>query len=970
MAIKSLFPLLVSCSLFSTAFNAYSVENNCTGCETIEDKAQIPLLNPSLSQREVKKIILNNGLEAYLISDPGAEQSAAGLSVEAGSWQDPQEYPGMAHFLEHMLFMGNAAYPEEFEYMQYISDNGGHVNASTWPDRTIYMFSVNNEAYSGALDRFSHFFIDPLFSPSCIGRELHAVDQEHSKNIENDNWRVEMIFKETGNPNHPNAGFSTGNAQTLSGIPQKALLDWYKNNYSANRMHLVIVSPLPMEELMTLAINDFSRVPNYGLAKGNCLPPMCSPQQKKHMIYIKPVKDLRRVTLVWEVGPLFAENIDKKAPELVAAVLNNGSSTSLLEQLKREKIAESLDVTCDRYSKDQLLFRIDIDLTQQGLAQVDTAITRCFQAIAKLKETGIPSYLFDEMRNISTIHYQYQSREEAFGFVSKHAHDLIDEDLETYPEKLHIPSTYDPDFILQFIHTLTAQNCMFFIQSDPKNTGVAPNIKEKWMDAEYAIKEVSGSTIAALENASQNSNIDLPSQNPFVPDRLTLIASSDRSPTQNPVLLAKDEGCKVYYLKDNKYLVPEVAAIFGIKSPLIDGSARSAALTDLYLKALTEKLSPTLYFAQTAGLSPSFSKQDLKLNISIEGYSEKASILIKDIFQSLKHVAPTKEQYEIYREYLLTNYDHAAKELPVKQGLELLSGVLYNDSPTNAEKYNALKSISYEDFIKFSTNLMKKTYIESLLYGNLLEKDAQTLWMSVKKTLGSSPYPLEKQIKKTVLSLPAKQGPYMIVQKTERQGNGVILLLEEGKFSFEKRAAQQILSKALQEAFFDTLRTKQQTAYFAKAWDSEVERELFQFFAVQSSTHNPRDLIARFELFLEDFLKNIDVKIPEERFQIIQKMLVTTLQMPPENLEGMAYRLNTLAFNYDGDFNWYDKRIASVKAFIYEQLAEAATLFLSRENPKRIAVLVEGVLSPDNDFHYQIVTKKDLSETGTYVTWR
>ena len=59
-------------------------------------------------------------LEAYLISDPGVHESAAALAVEAGSWQDPKEYPGMAHFLEHMLFMGTTAYPNESEYMHYI----------------------------------------------------------------------------------------------------------------------------------------------------------------------------------------------------------------------------------------------------------------------------------------------------------------------------------------------------------------------------------------------------------------------------------------------------------------------------------------------------------------------------------------------------------------------------------------------------------------------------------------------------------------------------------------------------------------------------------------------------------------------------------------------------------------------------------------------------------------------------------
>jgi len=157
--------------------------------------------------RSVEKLILHNGLKVFLISDPGVDQSAAGVAVEVGSWNDPEQYPGMAHFCEHMLFMGTGAYPNEFEYMQFITDHGGNVNAFTATDRTCYLFSINNDGFEEAFDRFSHFFIDPLFSPNCINRELHAVDQEHAKNIEHDGWRQYMILKETGNPSTPTPPF-------------------------------------------------------------------------------------------------------------------------------------------------------------------------------------------------------------------------------------------------------------------------------------------------------------------------------------------------------------------------------------------------------------------------------------------------------------------------------------------------------------------------------------------------------------------------------------------------------------------------------------------------------------------------------------------------------------------------------------------------------------------------------------------
>jgi insulysin len=257
-----------------------------------------------------------------------------------------------------------------------------------------------------------------------------------------------------------------------------------------------------------------------------------------------------------------------------------------------------------------------------------------------------------------------------------------------------------------------------------------------------------------------------------------------------------------------------------------------------------------------------------------------------------------------------------------------------------------------------------------MIYGNISSSEAVTLWADLKPALSVTPYPTQEQVKKSVLMLPGKQGPYLISKNTERQGNGIILMLQEGPFSFKRKAAQQILSKGLEDAFFDTLRTKQQTGYIAKAWDAEVEKQLFQLFAVQSITHQPIDLLARFELFLEDFNHNIQDKISLERFETIRGTLIKTLEMPPENLQNMALRLNTLAFRYDGDFQWIDKRIEGVKNLSYDTLLKTSHEFLSRENLKRIAVLVEGTLPPDNIFRYEAVSQEAVMGIGKYVSSR
>jgi insulysin len=352
--------------------------------------------------------------------------------------------------------------------------------------------------------------------------------------------------------------------------------------------------------------------------------------------------------------------------------------------------------------------------------------------------------------------------------------------------------------------------------------------------------------------------------------------------------------------------------------------------------------------------------------VNLYGYNDKAALLLNQVFSSFKAVAPTKEEFEIYQTSLKSDYDNASKELPVKQAMQQLDGVLFSN-PTDLEKLSAMGSISYEEFTQFSKNVFEKTYVEGLVYGNINQQEAAGLWSGLKAELGSQAFPTSEHFMKKVLVLSDKYGPYKLVEQTDRQGSGALLLLQEGPFTFQRKAIQQILGYALSDAFFDTLRTKQQTGYIAKAWNTEEERQLMQFFAVQSSTHTPTDLLARFELFLESFDKNLNIQIPEGRFESIRTTLITLLKMPPENMPGMATMLDQLCFEYH-DLQWIQKRIESMKELSYDQFCHVAHQLLSRNNPRRLAVLMEGVLTPENDFHYESISKDEIDTLGSFIT--
>lgn len=213
------------------------------------------VLKSPADEREYRVITLDNQLQALLISDPTTEQSAASLDIAVGQFSDPKDKHGLAHYLEHMLFLGTKKYPKPDEYGAFLSRHGGSSNAYTAAENTNYHFNVQPDHFDAALDRFSQFFIAPLFDQAYANREIQAVHSEHQKNLNNDMRRLYQISKELSNKAHPYSQFGTGSLQTLitnrsdQSELEKKLKDFYQSHYSSNLMQLVVLDKTPLDEL-------------------------------------------------------------------------------------------------------------------------------------------------------------------------------------------------------------------------------------------------------------------------------------------------------------------------------------------------------------------------------------------------------------------------------------------------------------------------------------------------------------------------------------------------------------------------------------------------------------------------------------------------------------------------------------------------------------------------------------------------
>lgn len=261
--------------------------------------------------RDYRGLKLANGLKVLLISDPSTDKAAAALTVDVGHMSDPDNIPGLAHFCEHMLFLGTQKYPNENAYSTYLSENGGTSNASTFADNTKYYFDVVPNKFEGALDRFAQFFIAPLFTASATDREINAVNSEHEKNLATDVWRIRQVNKALSDPNHPYSKFGTGNEKTLREDPKQLgidvrdeLLKFHEKWYSANIMCLAVYGKESLEELESMVISRFSEIINKNVESPKWSQHPFLPEHYSTKILIVPIKDSRTLTLTFPTDDL------------------------------------------------------------------------------------------------------------------------------------------------------------------------------------------------------------------------------------------------------------------------------------------------------------------------------------------------------------------------------------------------------------------------------------------------------------------------------------------------------------------------------------------------------------------------------------------------------------------------------------------------------------------------------------------
>uniref|UniRef100_A0A3B3DJ11 Insulin degrading enzyme n=1 Tax=Oryzias melastigma TaxID=30732 RepID=A0A3B3DJ11_ORYME len=590
-------------------------------------------------KRVYRGLEFSNGLKAMLISDPTTDKASAALDVHIGSLSDPENISGLAHFCEHMLFLGTEKYPKENEYSQFLSEHAGSSNAFTSGEHTNYYFDVSHEHLQGALDRFAQFFLCPLFDESCKDREVNAVDSEHEKNLMNDAWRLFQLEKATGNPNHPFSKFGTGNKLTLETRPsnegidvRQELLKFHSTYYSANLMGLCVLGRESLDELTSMVVKLFGEVEN----KNVPVPEFPEhPFQEEHLrqfYKVVPIKDIRNLYVTFPIPDL--QRYYKSNPgHYLGHLIGHEGPGSLLSELKAKGWVNTLVGGQKEGARGFMFFIINVDLTEEGLLHVEDIIFHMFQYIQKLRTEGPQEWVFEECKDLSKVAFRFKDKERPRGYTSKVAGLLHYYPLEEVLAAEYLLEEFRPDLIEMVLDKLLPENVRVAVVS--KSFEGQTDKTEEWYGTQYKQEAISNQTIQKWASADLNGKFKLPMKNEFIPTNFEIYPPPKDSPPV-PTLIKDTAMSKVWFKQDDKFFLPKACLNFEFFS-YSHWSHSKILLTQISLEYCVFKLQE---------FKPEFSKEDQETKMDVSLPRLKAFIpqlLSRLHIEALIHGNITKE---------------------------------------------------------------------------------------------------------------------------------------------------------------------------------------------------------------------------------------------------------------------------------------------------------------------------------------
>ena len=887
--------------------------------------------------RDYRALLLDNGLEALLVSDPDTDKAAAALDVNVGGANDPDARPGLAHFLEHMLFLGTGKYPDPGEYHRFIAEHGGSANAATSLAHTNYFFDVDAVHLEGALDRFAQFFVSPRFDPEYVDRERHVVHSEYVSRRRNDHLRSLAAWKQALDPRHPFSRFLSGNATTLADRPgadvRDELIDFYESHYSAHLMKLAVVGREPLDTLEHWVRERFTAAPRRDAERLRVTAPLYPEGRLPARLDVEPVREIRSLRLSFEIPPLRPHH-PARPLALASHLLGHEGRGSLLSALKARGWAEGLSAGPSFEHPDFAVFGIGIRLTEAGLAHVDDVIAAVFACLALVRERGIEPRYHDELARMARIGFRFLDKAGA----RSHAVSLASA-LHVYPahEVLAAPyrfGDFDPALERRFLAALIPDRAFVTVVAK----GVSTDAVAPFYDTPYRLRPIPPETVARWRDPAPDHALALPAPNPFVPEELALIDAP--ATQQRPVRIVQRPGFDLWHHADAEFGQPRTNFHFAVLSPVANDSPRHAVLGTLLARVTNDALNEFAYPAALAGQSYALYRHGRGITARLSGWSDKQTLLLERIVSTLRAPPLSLPRFEAEKAEYARQLRNAGERAPHRRAIQDVRELLIDPAWSAEALLAALDTVGIEDLREYVPNFFKRGEIVALAHGNVTAGAAQALGSVLERGLLASMHPARAPLARVVRLDPGAR--YVRQLASAHEDHALAVYLQGRGRGFPERAKAALLAQAMGNRFFHELRTEREIGYTVYASPMPLRDVPGLALVVQSPSTPPEAIHRQMDAFLGRFGAALR-EMPRVEFERHRAALESTLLEADTRLgERTARYWNDIAREHY-TFDRRERLAEAVRAVTRDDLAETwRELATAPESARGVAVAVSA----------------------------
>jgi nardilysin len=446
------------------------------------------------------------------------------------------------------------------------------------------------------------------------------------------------------------------------------------------------------------------------------------------------------------------------------------------------------------------------------------------------------------------------------------------------------------------------------------------------------------------ERDSTQGNLYLPPPNPYLASDFNLKCEQQPQQEKNEMLSVEatpapfstsssafpspsrhvytTKGLSVWHKMDSTFNIPRTNAYFKLSLPAAYCTPRSSAMTHLVTKILEDSLCQEAYLADVASLHYNIWFEGYQgIDIKVDGFSHKLPLLATFIFKTIAALQFTDEDFTRIHEQLVRSYRNANMK-PLKHANYLRLRLLKKEIWPLEALRSEMEIVTAADIRAFLPVLLKETHIESLIFGNVTEKEAISLGEAARAALGAVSTAILDDL---CLHLPDPCCSWLLhapVVNADEENSAIEVYFQCGpSHDPRRRALLDCVDQLVYEPCYDTLRTKEQLGYTVSSGPRLTHGISGFCVVVQSSVYGPLHLNSRVDVFLTGFLERLkNMDMPE--FEKNRQALLANKLLKDRNLAEEAERAWDTITNRGQDFKLREEEVEAIKNLKHEEVVD------------------------------------------------